>query len=200
MNESEHFREKEALRREIRYLRHYGNRDCTAMADEAMGKGKLEGEAVAAAFAPRPPVRQCCHAGCTKPAVDMHGVSTVTHGFCLEHRTCDRCGQWVGDCRCPQGVLERPYIRDLFAIVDKATEEGVLGESAVPLSRPHLTPDGLTSNEPFRAGDTIRHITLGKGRVLGYAAPGEMRVQFEIGGEKTLLLRFNADRISKDLP
>jgi hypothetical protein len=63
-----------------------------------------------------------------------------------------------------------------------------------------LDTAGLTSNGPFRAGDTIRHTTLGKGRVLGYAAPGELRVQFEIGGEKTLLLRFQADKISKELP
>ena len=34
--------ELDSLRREIRYLRHYGNADCTAMADEAMEKGELE--------------------------------------------------------------------------------------------------------------------------------------------------------------
>lgn len=115
--------ELDRLRREVRYLRHYGNKDCTAMADEAMGKGELEEAAV-----PRPlparvvprlydPVRQCCHAGCTKPAVDMHGVGTVTHGFCLEHRTCNRCGHWVFDCPCPQGPMERPAVRALMGML-----------------------------------------------------------------------------------
>lgn len=33
-----------ALKREVRYLRHYGNKDCTAMADEAMARGDLEPE------------------------------------------------------------------------------------------------------------------------------------------------------------
>jgi hypothetical protein len=31
-----------ALRREVRYLRHYGNKDCTRMADEAMARNELE--------------------------------------------------------------------------------------------------------------------------------------------------------------
>lgn len=31
-----------ALKREIRYLRHYGNKDCTAMAEEAMARGDLD--------------------------------------------------------------------------------------------------------------------------------------------------------------
>lgn len=31
-----------AQAREIKYLRHYGNKDCTAMADEAMEKGELD--------------------------------------------------------------------------------------------------------------------------------------------------------------
>lgn len=30
------------VRREIKYLRHYGNKDCTAMADEAMETGAME--------------------------------------------------------------------------------------------------------------------------------------------------------------
>jgi hypothetical protein len=59
---------------------------------------------------------------------------------------------------------------------------------------------GLTANDPLRVGDAIRHTTLGKGRVLGYAAPGELRVQFEIGGEKTLMLRFQVDKITRELP
>lgn len=32
----------EQLEREIRYLRHYGNKDCTAMADAAMENNELE--------------------------------------------------------------------------------------------------------------------------------------------------------------
>ena len=34
----------EELKREIRYLRTYGNKDCTAMADAAMKKNELENE------------------------------------------------------------------------------------------------------------------------------------------------------------
>ena len=30
------------LRKEIEYLRHYGNKDCTAMADEAMEEGRMD--------------------------------------------------------------------------------------------------------------------------------------------------------------
>jgi hypothetical protein len=30
------------LEREVRYLRHYGNKDCVAMAEEAMAKSELE--------------------------------------------------------------------------------------------------------------------------------------------------------------
>lgn len=30
------------LAREVRYLRHYGNRDCMAMADDAMARGELD--------------------------------------------------------------------------------------------------------------------------------------------------------------
>jgi hypothetical protein len=63
-----------------------------------------------------------------------------------------------------------------------------------------LDTAGLTANEPLRAGDAIRHTTLGKGRVIGYTAPGKLRVQFEIGGEKTLMLRFQADKITRELP
>lgn len=36
--------EIEKLRREVEYLRHYGNKDCTAMADDAMSKGTLDEE------------------------------------------------------------------------------------------------------------------------------------------------------------
>jgi hypothetical protein len=32
----------ERLNREVRYLRHYGNKDCTHMADQAMANGELE--------------------------------------------------------------------------------------------------------------------------------------------------------------
>jgi hypothetical protein len=32
----------ENARRELRYLRHYGNKDCTHMAEEAMRKRELE--------------------------------------------------------------------------------------------------------------------------------------------------------------
>lgn len=35
-------RERDALAREVRYLRHYGNKDCTHMADEAMARGDME--------------------------------------------------------------------------------------------------------------------------------------------------------------
>jgi hypothetical protein len=42
--------------------------------------------------------------------VDMHGVGTVTHGFCLEHRTCDRCGHWVLECSCIDGPQERRHV------------------------------------------------------------------------------------------
>lgn len=31
-----------AYKREIAYLRHYGNKDCTAMADQAMEKGTMD--------------------------------------------------------------------------------------------------------------------------------------------------------------
>jgi hypothetical protein len=34
----------ERLRREIRYLRSYGNKDCTALADEAMARDEMERE------------------------------------------------------------------------------------------------------------------------------------------------------------
>lgn len=34
--------EVRALRKEIRYLRHYGNKDCTRMADEARARNELE--------------------------------------------------------------------------------------------------------------------------------------------------------------
>lgn len=30
------------LRKEVRYLRHYGNKDCTTMADDAMRRGELD--------------------------------------------------------------------------------------------------------------------------------------------------------------
>lgn len=40
------YREQEAeiakLEREIKYLRHYGNKDCTAMAEEAMKNREME--------------------------------------------------------------------------------------------------------------------------------------------------------------
>ncbi len=32
----------DSLEREIRYLRHYGNKDCTHMADKAMERGDLD--------------------------------------------------------------------------------------------------------------------------------------------------------------
>jgi hypothetical protein len=119
--------ELDSLKREIRYLRHYGNTDCTAMADEAMEKDELEEATVPQPLPARdisrlydlgspvllqgcPPVRQCCHAGCTKQAVDMHGVGTITHGFCLEHRTCQRCGKWMLECTCVEGPQERRHI------------------------------------------------------------------------------------------
>lgn len=35
-------RRREVLEREVRYLRHYGNKDCTAMADKAMQEGELD--------------------------------------------------------------------------------------------------------------------------------------------------------------
>jgi hypothetical protein len=37
--------EIERLRREVQYLRHYGNKDCTHMADEAMKRGDMDSTA-----------------------------------------------------------------------------------------------------------------------------------------------------------
>ena len=34
--------EIERLREQVRYLRHYGNRDCTVMADAALQRGELD--------------------------------------------------------------------------------------------------------------------------------------------------------------
>jgi hypothetical protein len=38
---------------------------------------------------------------CGKPVVTAHGVTVVTHGYCEEHRCCNRCGlQITKDCKC----------------------------------------------------------------------------------------------------
>jgi hypothetical protein len=66
-----------------------------------------------------PRVVRCSHTGCMKPAVDMHGVSCFTHGYCLEHRTCETCGVWVAECKCTTGPTERPRIRAIVgALLD----------------------------------------------------------------------------------
>lgn len=74
---------------------------------------------------PAPRRMLCGHTGCHKPAVCMHGVTTATHGYCLEHRTCERCGRWVVECECKEGPLERKWVRALIGrILDRHLEEG----------------------------------------------------------------------------
>jgi hypothetical protein len=51
----------------------------------------------------------CTAAGCSKDAVTFHGVSTVTHGYCDEHRCCANCGgRLMGDKPCCDHPKERP--------------------------------------------------------------------------------------------
>lgn len=52
---------------------------------------------------------ECSRPGCNKPRVTFHGICTVTHGYCEEHRCCYLCGLTIADCDCPSGHhTERP--------------------------------------------------------------------------------------------
>lgn len=49
---------------------------------------------------------------CDKRAVTFHGIATITHGYCEEHRCCARCGGKINpgskcQCYCKGGPTER---------------------------------------------------------------------------------------------
>ena len=57
----------------------------------------------------------CSTNKCLKDAVTFHGVTTITHGYCYEHRCCAACGGRINPdenstrCRC-RVPTERPEV------------------------------------------------------------------------------------------
>ena len=82
---------------------------------------------------------------------------------------------------------------------DAVTRERTAGAPAATRPRPRTPlvrrkprpPATLTADDPFKAGDLVRHAKFGVGRVLGLSGFGEQRrvmVQFDTAGVKTLML------------
>lgn len=69
-------------------------------------------------FEPKKPREILCET-CQKPAVTFHGLATVHHGYCEEHRCCYSCGLHINKksnedtnaCNCQVSVERPEYLR-----------------------------------------------------------------------------------------